>query len=140
MGNTAMYFASDDELGYIDSISFALNGKLCLWEIDKENIDICKVYLENPLFPGCSVTISTPFRVRLPSGSISRLGHVGESLQITPWYAKPAVYDTAGWHQMPYLTQGEFYSEFGSFDVFITLPEIYVVGATGDLQTVSEVV
>ena len=40
---------------------------------------------------------------------------------------------------MPYLNQGEFYSEFGSFDVSITLPENYVVGATGDLQTDSEI-
>jgi hypothetical protein len=39
---------------------------------------------------------------------------------------------------MPYLDQGEFYSEFGSFDVSITLPEDYVVGATGNLITESE--
>ena len=34
---------------------------------------------------------------------------------------------------MPYLNQGEFYSEYGSFDVYITLPRNYTVGATGDL-------
>ena len=26
---------------------------------------------------------------------------------------------------MPYLDQGEFYSEYGSFDVYLTLPENY---------------
>jgi hypothetical protein len=139
MGETKIYFADEQDLGYIDSLSFALNGKLCLWEFDSNNIDICKIFFENPLKPGESVTITTPFKVKIPSGSISRLGHVGESFQITQWYPKPAVYDTAGWHQMPYLTQGEFYSEFGSFDVFITLPDNYVVGATGDLHTESEV-
>ncbi|MES1218887.1 MAG: M1 family peptidase, partial [Bacteroidota bacterium] len=39
---------------------------------------------------------------------------------------------------MPYLDQGEFYSEFGNFDVQITLPKNYVVAATGELQNTEE--
>jgi len=39
---------------------------------------------------------------------------------------------------MPYLDQGEFYGEFGSFDVSITLPKNYVVAATGELQNTDE--
>ena len=39
---------------------------------------------------------------------------------------------------MPYLNQGEFYSEFGSFKVKLTLPKNYVVGATGTLQEIEE--
>ena len=108
------------------------------WEYDGENIDICKLKLASPLQPGQSITITTPFRVKIPSGSISRLGHIGQSFQITQWYPKPAVYDREGWHPMPYLTQGEFYSEYGSFDVSITLPANYIVGATGNLQTKKE--
>ena len=39
---------------------------------------------------------------------------------------------------MPYLNQGEFYSEYGSFDVKISLPKNYVIAATGELMTETE--
>jgi hypothetical protein len=48
------------------------------------------------------------------------------------------VYDAQGWHPMPYLDQGEFFGEFGKFTVNISVPENYVVAATGVLQTESE--
>lgn len=101
--------------------------------------DICLLQLKKPLLPGNKVIIRTPFYVKLPSASFSRLGHLGQAYAITQWYPKPAVYDNQGWHAMPYLTLGEFYSEYGSFEVNITLPKNYVVGATGDLQTPSEI-
>ena len=107
------------------------------WEEDFENPDITQLNLPKAIQPGESVTIQTPFRVKI-SKNFSRLGHVDQAYMICQWYPKPAVYDKEGWHPMPYLDQGEFYSEFGSFDVSITLPENYVVGSTGDLQTESE--
>ena len=137
--NFVLFTTLAENKGYIDSLDFKVNGVKTSWEYDAENIDICKLLLAAPLQPGQSITIATPFRVKIPSGSISRLGHIGQSFQITQWYPKPAVYDRNGWHQMPYLTQGEFYSEFGSYDVSITLPKNYILGATGDCQTPSEV-
>ncbi len=129
---TEMYFAKPEDLGYIDSLNFLVNGKPIKWEYDAQHIDICKLYLTNPLKPLDTITISTPFHVKLPSAKISRLGHIGQAYAITQWYPKPAVFDRDGWHQMPYLNQGEFYSEFGAFDVNITLPKNYVLAATGD--------
>ncbi len=137
-GNEVLNQSSPDDRGYIDSLNFNIDGEVVHWTLDKEHIDIAKIDLNNPLLPGESCTIATPFRVKIPSGNISRLGHIGTSYQVTQWYPKPAVYDSDGWHEMPYLNQGEFYSEYGSFDVSITLPENYVVGATGDLQTPAE--
>lgn len=131
-GETTMYYAKPEDLGYIDSLNFTSNNAQLKWFYDKEHIDICKIYLPKPLAPGDSIKISTPFHVKLPSAKISRLGHIGQAYAITQWYPKPAVYDREGWHPMPYLNQGEFYSEFGSFDVNITLPKNYVLAATGD--------
>ncbi len=130
----------DEELrGYIDSLDFKVNNKKVKWELDKEHIDICKIILNTPLKSGEKIIISTPFHVKIPKGVTSRMGHLGQSYQITQWYPKPAVYDKYGWHQMPYLNLGEFYSEYGSFDVSITLPKNYIVGATGDLQNPEEI-
>ena len=134
-----LFTTLEENKGYIDSLDFKVDGVKANWEYDAQNIDICKINLSQPLQPGQRIVISTPFRVKLPSGSISRLGHIGQSYQITQWYPKPAVYDRNGWHQMPYLNQGEFYSEYGSYDVSITLPKNYIIGATGDCQTQSEV-
>ena len=131
-GNMFMFYAMNKSLGGIDSLDFRVNGIKAEWEFHPEHPDIAKVKLKGPLNPGQRITITTPFKVKIPSGRISRLGHVGQSYQITQWFPKPAVYDRDGWHEMPYLNQGEFYSEFGSYDVSITLPKNYVLGATGD--------
>jgi hypothetical protein len=138
-GETILKYGADSLKGGIDNLDFKVNGQTVKWEYDVKNVDICKLFLATPLAAGARLTVSTPFKVKIPSGEISRLGHVGQSYQITQWYPKPAVYDKNGWNQIPYLNQGEFYSEFGSFDVRITLPKNYVVGATGDLQTATEI-
>ena len=137
-GDMFMFYAMSRDLGGIDSLAFTSAKQPLTWSCHPEHIDIAKVELAKPLPPGGRVVLETPFRVDIPSGSISRLGHVGESYQITQWFPKPAVYDDEGWHPMPYLSQGEFFSEYGSYDVKITLPANYTVGATGDLVPGSE--
>lgn len=132
-GNKELYNAKEEDKGYIDQLDFKVNEQPVKWEYLKDSIDICKIILNEALKSGDKIIISTPFHVKIPSGKISRMGHIGQSYQITQWYPKPAVFDRTGWNQMPYLNQGEFYSEFGSFDVSITLPKNYILGATGDL-------
>lgn len=136
-GSTRFHYAKPNELGGLSNLDFTVDGTQADWAYDEKNPDIALVKLANPIPSGATVKIVTPFTLKIPS-SFSRLGHVGTSYQMTQWYPKPAVYDKNGWHPMPYLNLGEFYSEFGSFDVSITLPENYVVGATGVLQTESE--
>ncbi|MEM9836571.1 MAG: M1 family metallopeptidase [Bacteroidota bacterium] len=136
-GKTRFHFSSPGERGTMDSLSFQQDGEQLAISYLKDNPDVAKVILAKGLPSGATTSITTPFRVKIPA-SFSRLGHVETSYQITQWYPKPAVYDQEGWHPMPYLDRGEFYSEFGSFDVSITLPENYLVGATGQLQSATE--
>ena len=136
-GKTNFYFSGKDEKGYINRLDFKVNNTTAQTEDHPQHIDIIRVILPEPLAPGQRVTITTPFHVKLPF-NYSRSGHDGDSYQLTQWYPKPAVYDKSGWHPMPYLDQGEFYSEFGSFDVHITVPKNYVVAATGELQNENE--
>ena len=136
-GRTDFYFSEKEQKGYINHLDFRINGTEARTEDHPLFIDIIKVILPKPLSPGSQIEITTPFHEKLPF-NFSRGGHRGQSYQIAQWYPKPAVYDSKGWHDMPYLDQGEFYSEFGSFDVRITLPENYVVAATGELQNEDE--
>lgn len=132
-GKTDFYFSRKEERGYMNRLDFRANGIALKTEDHPLYIDVIKVYLDAPLMPGQATTLETPFHVKLPF-NFSRGGYVGKSFQLTQWYPKPAVYDRSGWHPMPYLDQGEFYGEFGSFDVRITVPKQYVVAATGELQ------
>jgi len=132
-GSTKFYFSNDDEKGYINQLNFRVNGTAAGIEAHPTHIDIVKLVLPTPLAPKSSITISTPFFVKLPF-NFSRGGFTKNGFQVTQWYPKPAVYDQQGWHEMPYVDQGEFYSEFGNYTVQITLPENYIVASTGVLQ------
>lgn len=135
-GKTDFYFAEEESRGWIDSLRFTINGSPVKWELTTD-IDIARIIPEKPVKPGEKIIISTPFKVKIPV-VFSRLGHEDQLYCITQWYPKPAVYDVNGWNPMPYLDQGEFYSEFGRFDVSITVPDNYIVAATGNLQNEDE--
>lgn len=125
--------------GFIAELSFQVDEQPVQTEAhpDPQYIDVIKVLLPNSLLPGDSVSISTPFKVFLPP-YFSRSGYAGTEIMACQWYPKPAVFDKAGWHPIPYLDMGEFYSEYADFEVSLTVPSSYVVGATGSLSTLDE--
>ena len=64
----------------------------------------------------------------------------GTIFQIAQWFPSLCKYDDVhGWNTLPYIGQGEFYTDFGTFDVSITAPRDHIVVATGELQNPSVV-
>ncbi len=101
---------------------------------------IMRVGLPKALPPGGSVTIAFPFREQVPrqlrrSGWMSR---EGIEYSMSQWYPKIAEYDNEGWHRQEYVAR-EFYGVWGDFNVAITLPSQFVVGATGECVNPQEV-
>jgi hypothetical protein len=134
---TEFYYAKKSQRGYIDSLDFEVEGNDLNYYSAEATPDIARLDLIKPLLPGQQITISTSFRVKIPK-VFSRFGHTKQAYFVSQWFPKPAVYDKKGWHPIPYLDIGEFYSEYGSYDVSITLPKNYVVMATGNLLDAEE--
>ena len=102
---------------------------------------LMELQLGRALAPGASTRINIAWRFPVPESPAPRMGRVGHSVyNIAQWYPQVAVYDDVhGWHRDPYLGAGEFYLEYGNFDVALTVPEGWLVGATGLLQNPEEV-
>lgn len=134
---TDFYFSSAKQRGYINQLNFVQNNEILKIEDHPEHQDIIKIILNEPLYPGKSTQLSTPFHVKLPA-RFSRSGYTSKDIAITQWYPKPAVYDKLGWHPMPYLDMGEYYAEFGDFKVKITAPNKQIIAAGGKLLEVQQ--
>ena len=105
-----------------------------------------RIDLESPLRPGESFSFRVEWAFNIQGEALSfrhgrRKLKSGEYVyHIAQWYPRMcAYYDQEGWQVKPYIGQGEFALEFGSFEVEITVPEDYVVAATGELTNAEEV-
>jgi len=96
--------------------------------------------LPAPVAPGASLEIVARWRFKVPPYGGGRMGHDGTLYEVAQWYPRLAVYDDLrGWNHEPYIGAGEFYLEYGRFDVSLTVPANYVVAATGTLQNPEQV-
>src|SRR4051812_379175 len=97
--------------------------------------------LAQPLTPRDSATLTFAWAYSPPpSPSDGRQGREGHDLYFMGyWYPQVAVYDDVhGWVADPYLLQAEFYMDPADYDVRITVPHGWVVGATGALANAAE--
>ena len=91
--------------------------------------------LQRPLGPGDTLRLTMAWHFTVPEMGVARMGRDGRLYEIAQWYPRMAVYDDVhGWNTLPYIGPGEFYLEYGDFDVRLTVPASFIVAATGELQ------
>jgi hypothetical protein len=97
--------------------------------------------LEKPLYPGEKIEITISWQYTVNKKSHMRTGMVDStSYFIAYFFPRLAVYDDIdGWNYHKYSGISEFYNDFGSFNVSITVPGNYIVWATGSLQNGEEI-
>lgn len=93
-----------------------------------------------PLAPGASLEMSFEWAFTLPPDGAPRGGTDGDVAYIAYFYPQLAVYDdVTGWQSDPYLANAEFYMGYADYDVSITVPEGWLVSATGELANAADV-
>jgi hypothetical protein len=99
-----------------------------------------RIDLATPLATGQKAVIEIDWSFIVPEGGRNGRGvrekvKDGWLYEIAQWFPRAAVYDDVnGWQNVQFYGQGEFYLEFGNYDVSVTVPHDHIVRATGALM------
>ncbi len=86
--------------------------------------------LDAPIAPGQTVNLQIKWTAHVPR-TFSRTGVLGRYYFIGQWFPKIGVLQDDGWNCHQFHSSTEFFSDFGVYDVRLTVPSGWVVGATG---------
>ncbi|MGI9013714.1 MAG: M1 family metallopeptidase [Phycisphaerales bacterium] len=105
---------------------------------------LARIDLPSPLEPGGTIELAFDFAFTIQPKVFRRFGieqvEQGQIIEVAQWFPAAVVYDDVnGWNTQPYLGAGEFYTNFGSYTLELTMPREYVIVATGALQNPSDV-
>ncbi len=123
----------------VHSLSSSALGGTNLWPKDahtpsdpKDRTDI-RVELPRPLRGSEVIELDVAFTSKLPQ-VVERTGWERDFFLVAQWYPKLAKREPSGkWAHFPFHPHGEFYSDFGDYDVTLEVPDRFVVGSTGEL-------
>ncbi len=90
-----------------------------------------RIPLPAPLQPGESISVFIDFTSKLPSPPFARTGSKEEYHFVAQWFPKVAVYTEQGWNCHQFHVNSEFFADYGVYNVWMTVPDGNVVGATG---------
>ena len=138
-------YANDYDGGFkIKKVTNAANQAMS-YTINKT---MMRINLNQPLKPGESLVfnIDWSYKIndRMSDGGRSGLEFFPKdgnySYTIAQFFPRMAKYnDAEGWQNKQFLGRGEFTLEFGNYEVDITVPDDFIVGATGSLQNAKQV-
>jgi hypothetical protein len=104
-----------------------------------EDSTLARAALPLPIQPGQSVEVELDFKALLPH-VFARTGFAGgaagDFFMVGQWFPKLGVWQKGAWNAYPYHANSEYYADFGSYDVAITLPGSYVTGGGGSLTSI----
>ncbi len=121
--------------GSIDVSSIKLGG-VELSSKAKVEDSLLKLKLDTPVGPGSVVEVDLEFVTKLPK-TFARSGYSDDFHAVAQWFPKLAVFecdksgDRCGFRAHQYHGFTEFFSDHGSYEVTVDVPEAFVVGATG---------
>jgi hypothetical protein len=91
---------------------------------------VMRVPLPAPLGPQEKITLEIEFEAKLPR-VFARSGFFDDFYMVGQWFPKLGVNQEGIWNCHQYHVNSEFFADYGVFEVAITVPKEYVVGATG---------
>jgi hypothetical protein len=100
---------------------------------DDDNQDdetVLAVGLPQPVEPGATATIEVAWTAHVPR-PFARTGAIGNFFFIVQWFPKLGVLQDGGWNCHQFHAGTEFFSDFGVYDVSLTVPAGWPLGATG---------
>lgn len=94
---------------------------------------VIEVALDQPVEPGQSIALRIEFQLQIPE-IFARTGQEGDYFFFGQWFPKIGVFQENGqWHCHQYHRTSEFFADYGEYKVSLSVPEKFVIGATGDL-------
>jgi hypothetical protein len=92
---------------------------------------VLAVALPAPIGPGGTITLDMAFTAKIPR-PFARTGAIGNYFFIAQWFPKIGVLDASGtWNCHQFHVGTEFFSDFGIYDVRMTVPRGWPLAATG---------
>ncbi len=139
--NVKLKFGKYEQQGLGTNVSkITMNGIELKTELDNT---VLKVFLPTPLKPNEKITLKIDFKTYFDNGTIRNRMKMFNAwgfkhYDVVHWYPRISVYDRKlGWDTDQHMDH-EFYGDFGTFDVAFSLPNNYIVEATGTLLNQNE--